>query len=136
VDASPAGIERVRRAARDERLPVEAIEADVETYPIGARYDTVLAIGLLMFFDRATALRLLASVQEAVRPGGVAFVTVLIEGTTFRAVFDPQRHHLFGATELRNAFKGWEILESVAGTFDAPGGTKKVFSTVAARKPA
>src|SRR5574341_1582383 len=50
VDASPAAVARINADAQREGLQVEAIQADVEKWPIDRNYDTIVAIGLLMFF--------------------------------------------------------------------------------------
>ena len=69
------------------------------------------------------------------RPGGVAVVNVLIEGTTYMDMFEPGQHCLFGRDELVHAFDGWTMLHGAEQTFDAPRGLRKLFSTVIARRP-
>jgi len=108
---------------------------DIESWTIDRMYDTIVAIGLLMFFRRERALDLLRAIQEHVQPGGRAIVNVLIEGTTYLGMFDPDNYYLFSADELENRFAGWAILASRQETFPAPGGTLKKFSTVIAEKP-
>ncbi len=125
----------MHRTAIAEGLSVRAVEADLSSYEISGPFDSVSAIGILMFFERARALALLGAVMRAVRPGGVAVVNTLIEGTTFRAMFDPERHYLFGPTELERAFSDWAVLESRVDRFPAPGDSTKVFSTIVARRP-
>lgn len=134
VDASPTAVERINADARRESLPVEAIQVDIENWSIDRPYDTIVAIGLLMFFHRERALDLLRAIREHVRPGGHAIVNVLIEGTTYTGMFDPNNHYLFGRKELEECFSGWTILCSRYDTFAAPGQTRKEFSTVIASK--
>jgi tellurite methyltransferase len=136
VDASPAAVARVNADAQREGLSVRAILADLETWAIEGSYDTIVAIGLLMFFRRERALGLLRDIQPRIRPGGRAIVNVLIEGTTYMGMFDPGRYYLFGRNEIEERFAGWRILSSQQETFPATGGTRKVFSTVVAEKPA
>ena len=50
------------------------------------QFDAIVSIGLLMFFDCATARRVLADVRAHVRPGGVAVVNVLVEGMILAAL--------------------------------------------------
>lgn len=135
VDASSTAIARIRGAAAAERLPVRAVEADLASFATAETYDAVASIGLLMFFERARARALLDLIRAAVRPGGVAIVAVLVEGTTYTSMFDPDRHCLFGPNELDEAFADWEVVESRGERFPAPGDTVKVFSTVVARRP-
>ncbi len=135
VDASPTAVARIQADARREGLPVQAIQADLESWSIDPDYDTIVAIGLLMFFPRKTAHRLLREIKEHVRPGGRAIVNVLIEGTTYLEMFDPNAYHLFGRRELEDHFAGWTLLSSQHHTFPAPDQKLKEFSTVIAQKP-
>lgn len=135
VDASPAAIARINTDAQREGLPVRAIQADIERWIIDRPYDTIVAIGLLMFFRRERALDLLRAIQEHVNPGGRAIVNVLIEGTTFMGMFDQDNYYLFRRNELEERFAGWNILLSRCESFPAPGETRKEFSTLIAEKP-
>jgi tellurite methyltransferase len=136
TDAAPTAISYLQKLAADQGLPLTAVEADLRTFRIDGIYDTVVAIGLLMFFDRNTALSQLAQLLASVRPGGVAAINVLIKGTTFLDMFDAQSYYLFEPDELRTAFTGWDILVDSVDDFDAPRSTIKRFSTVIARRPA
>lgn len=130
VDASPAAIERIRGTNPN----IDAQCADLSGYVIPGTFDTIIAIGLLMFFPRDKALSLLAQIQSCTAPGGTAIVNVLTEGTTYLGMFEPGRYYLFGRNELRERFTGWSILHDEHQAFDAPEGTKKVFATLVARK--
>ncbi len=135
VDASVTAVARIRKTALAEGLKIEAALADLENYAIPGKFDTIIAIGLLMFFKRDKALALLFDIQEQVAEDGIAIVNVLVEGTTYLGMFESGNYCLFGKNELQDRFKGWEILLSEHHSFDAPEGTKKEFSTVIARHP-
>ncbi|HVB49683.1 MAG TPA: methyltransferase domain-containing protein [Burkholderiales bacterium] len=134
VDGSPAAIERIRAAAKAEKLVIDPVLADIGTYAIAGQFDSIVAIGLLMFFPQREAHALLARIQRHVASGGVALVNTLIEGTTYLDMFEPERYYLFGRNELAQQFRGWDLLLSTHQGFDAPGGTRKEFATLAARK--
>ena len=135
VDASPAAIAHLRQRVHEERLAVSAIQADLRDYPIEADYDTVVSIGLLMFFDCPTAHRVLAELQQHLRPGGCFVLTVLVEGTTYDAMFEPASHCLFQPADLLGRFAGWATEHCQSEDFEAPGHTLKRFLTLVARKP-
>lgn len=135
LDGSAAAIQRIRDTAQADHLPVEAERAELTSHRITGDFDAVVAIGLLMFFPKARAAEMLADILERVRPGGIAAVNVLIEGTTYLDMFEPGHYYLFGRTELDTRFAAWDLIESRQEGFDAPGGTRKEFSTVIARKP-
>jgi len=136
LDASRAAIEHLRQVAQAESLPITAAEADLRRYELRDEYDAVSCIGLLMFFDCPTAFAQLQQLQSHVRPGGVAVVNVLVEGTTYLDMFDPSGHCLFARDEMLGRFAGWEILRSEYQDYPAANDTTKAFVTVIARKPA
>jgi tellurite methyltransferase len=135
LDASPTAVARLRRVAAETGLPITAEEADLRDYPLAEGYDAVVSIGLLMFFDCGTAFRRLDDLQARVRPGGVAAVNVLVEGTTFMDMFERSAYCLFPRGEVQSRFAGWQVLHAEHQTFDAPNGTVKAFDTVVARRP-
>jgi tellurite methyltransferase len=135
VDSSPTAIVRVVDVSRAENLGITAVLADVAAYRIAGDYDTIVAIGLLMFMPCDLALRLLSEIREHVARGGLAILNVLVEGTTYMDMFDPRGYCLFGRDELEQRLAPWKIELARHQSFDAPGGTKKEFSTVVARKP-
>lgn len=137
LDASPAAIARLQTEAAQRGLAVDARCTDLaqELPAAGASFDAVVAIGVLMLFPRPRAEALLRAAMQATRPGGLAVVNTLIEGTTYLDMFEPGAYTLFAADELERGFAGWQIVAARRDGFDAPGGTRKEFSTVIARRP-
>lgn len=136
LDASPTAVADLVRRAAQEGLPIEVAQADLRGWHDERRHDCVVCIGLLMFFAPNEARAGLSAIREAVRPGGIAAVNVLIEGTTFMDMFDPRAHYLFGETEVEAAFPGWRLEYARTEAFPAPGETLKRFRTVVMRRPA
>jgi tellurite methyltransferase len=136
LDAAPAGVEALRRRAQSLGLAITAELSDLARYRIKESYDCIVAIGLLMFFPPLLAKERLNKISNAVKPGGVAVINVLIEGTTYLDMFEPNHYYLFREAELAQCFKDWGIVESRIDSFPAPGETVKRFSTVIAKKPA
>jgi tellurite methyltransferase len=135
LDASAAAIRRIQAAAADLNLPILARKTDLDTYRFAEDFDVIVSIGLLMFMQKLRARNILNDIKQHVRPGGCAIVNVLVEGTTYMDMFEESHFYLFGATELQDAFREWEILESITDEFEAPGETVKKFATIIARKP-
>ncbi len=136
LDACATAVEDLERRARETGLPIEAYAADLRQWRPQRTWDAVACIGLLMFFPAAEAHAALASVRDAVRPGGVAAVNVLIEGTTYLEMFGSSGYCLFARGELERAFQGWSIEHQRVEEFPAPGKMLKRFETVIARRPA
>ena len=135
LDASATAISHIKEVAAENSLPIEASVADLRNYRLGEEFDAVVCIGLLMFFDCPTAFRQLDSLQEHVKPGGVAAINVLTEATNYFDMFDASGHCLFNRDEMLHRFSGWDILQTSDKDFAVPDGRIKSFVTVIARKP-
>lgn len=135
LDASRTAVDRVNQAANRLGLGLAAYQADLSHYAIDGDYDSIVAIGLLMFFPQDKARAMLADIIAHTKPGGVAAVNVLIEGTTFMGMFEPGHNYPFDDNELTQAFAGWKILYSKYDEFPAPENTIKKFHTLVVRKP-
>jgi tellurite methyltransferase len=133
VDGSRAAVQRVRREANRLGLRLRVVAADIGSFEIEEKYDCVVCIGLLMFFERPRALSLLRDVRGAVNAAGLAVVNALIEGTTFLGMFDPTRHYLFRPGEIEAAFVDWDVIHASNSEYPAPDGTAKRFTTLLAR---
>jgi len=134
LDACENAVSDLNRRASQQALDIRAFQADLRGWHCAETYDAVACIGLLMFFERATALEGLRAVQHAVKPGGIAVVNVLTEGTTYLEMFGPE-YHLFSKDELVAAFGSWECLHLREDEFPAPGDAVKRFVTLIARRP-
>ncbi len=134
LDGSRTAVDRVNEVANRLGLPLAAYQVDLGTYAIDGDYDSIVAIGLLMFFAKERAHVLLADIVRHVKPGGIAALNVLTEGTTFVGALVPGSHYLFGENELSESFKGWEILLSRHDELPATENTVKKFHTLVARR--
>jgi tellurite methyltransferase len=135
LDGSPAAISHLQARANAESLAIRAELADLRHHTLNTSYDGIACIGLLMFFDCATARKVLGHLQASVRPGGILALNVLVTGTTFLDMFDPEGYCLFEPAELDAGFATWETLHSEISEFPAPRNTVKRFLTLIARKP-
>lgn len=133
-DGSRTAVDRVNETANRLGLPLAAYQVDLSTFAIDGDYDSIVAIGLLMFFSRERAHVLLEDVIRHVKPAGIAAINVMTRGTSFTGALEPGSHHLFGENELAEAFRGWEILVSRHDEFEAPGNTVKKFHTLVAKR--
>ena len=135
LDASRAAVDRVNEAASKLGLGLAAYQMDLRHYAIDGDYDSIVAIGLLMFLPQARAEAMLADILGHVKPGGVVALNTLTQGTSFLGMFEPGHCHLFPVGAMKAALAGWEILAESHEVFPAPGDTLKAFDTVIARRP-
>jgi tellurite methyltransferase len=133
LDACEDAVADIANRARAAGVDVRARAVDLRGWRPKERFDAVACVGLLMFFAPDVAKAGLVAVRDAVRPGGVAAVNVLVEGTTYLEMFDPAAYHLFSRDELLAPFAGWKTLVDREDDFPAPGGTLKRFRTLVAR---
>lgn len=133
LDASPNAIASIAQRAAEENLPVTVREAELQILDVTGEFDCVVSIGLLMFFPAEAARAGLFRIRQLVKSGGVAAVNVLIEGTTFMGMFEPDSYYLFRESELSEAFSGWKTEYHKIESFPAPNGTIKRFCTLVAR---
>ena len=134
-DASQTAIADLARRAAEQGLPIKAREADLRDFTIEGQFDSVIAIGLFMFFAREVARVGLGRVKELTKPGGIAAVNVLIAGTTYLDMFAPGEYYLFSEKELPEFFSGWTPEYLKLESFPAPNETVKRFCTMVARRP-
>ena len=135
-DACETAVDDLAKRAAAAGLDVRVETVDLKGWRPETTYDSVACIGLLMFFARDDALAGLRAVRDAVRPGGVAAINAMIEGSTFLAMFDPDAYYLFKPQELAAPFAGWEFLHDSVEDFPADAGRLKRFRTLIARRPA
>jgi tellurite methyltransferase len=134
IDACAHAIEDLQRRAHSESLLLEVQQCELSHWKAESTYDTVVSIGLLMFFSGEEAAAVLAEMQRASRLGGILAVNALIEGTTFLDMFEPGRFCLWTSNELLAQFAGWHILEHRQQEFPAGSAQLKRFSTVVAER--
>jgi tellurite methyltransferase len=121
LDASPTAIADLARRARARGLAIEAHTADLRHYVPGAQFDCVVALGLLSALPSSDARGLLARLREAVRPGGIAALTVFADGAP-------------GRDELSRAFARWQVVLSTHQDALAPDGKLRCVYTLVARQ--
>jgi len=135
LDGSTTAVVDLDRRAKELKLPITAIQADLREMNLDRQFDCVVCIGLLMFFPRDTAIKNLVKIRDQVKPDGVALVNVFLEGTTWLAATESGQYYLFSEAELPDTFSGWKIEYQKIESFEAPNQTVKRFCTIVARRP-
>ncbi len=127
VDLAHAGLVRLRDRARREGLRIDAIQADLESYPLPERrYDIIVKT---FYLQRD----LFAAIKRALVPGGIAVIeTFLVDQREIGHPRNPA--FLLDRGELGRAFSDFEILESHEGLFET-GRERAYLARLAARKP-
>lgn len=134
MDACEHAVADLQRRAKDESLTLQVQQCELSHWQATSTYDSVVSIGLLMFFSCVEADRVLAEMQRATATGGILAVNVLIQGTTFLDMFEPGRHCLFDDSALLARFASWHLLEHQVQDFAAGADRVKRFSTIIAER--
>ena len=134
IDASASAIEVLNQHACAENLAITAEKRDLASYEMAGQFDTVLCVGLLMFFAPDVANAWLERICTITSSNGIAAINVLIAGTTYLDMFDKSSYTLFEENSLKQTFQDWQIVYSATDEFAAPGGAVKRFCTIVARK--
>jgi len=120
IDLSAVAVEKCREKAERLGLPVEALLADLEHYPLPSEeYDLIVNF---YYLQRSLAL----SIVAALKPGGVlVFETFTIDQLQFG--WGPKvPGHLLRPGELREMFAGLETLLYHEGVIEGDRGPKAV----------
>ena len=128
IDFAYAGLARLRDVARRERLPVAAVQADLERFPLPLeRYDLIVN-------TRYLQRSLFPALCAAVRPGKwILFETFLRAHAQLGHPRNPA--FLLDPGELAARFREFEILAYREGRCDTEGGPA-VLAQMLARRPA
>ena len=128
IDIAFAGLQMAYAAARAEGLPVLAVQANLQAFPLPrARYDAVINV---RYLQRS----LFAALQRALKPGGVIlFETFLIDQQGLGHHGNPD--FLLQRGELRAAFSGCEMLLYEEGRFETAGEPAYLARMIARRPP-
>jgi SAM-dependent methyltransferase len=114
IDRPGAAFDGLADLAAEAGIPIRCVTADLRTYePEPAAYDAVLAIKILHLFRPPVAERLLASLRDAVVPGGIAVVTSFTIDPATAAAMAPGGSvpgTFLDADQLRARFTGWDIV--------------------------
>lgn len=111
IDICHSALSQLLECARQQRLSVFAIEADLENYPLPARH-----YGAVLVF-RYLQRSLFPLVKAAVRPGGlVLYESFLIDQQRLGPPRNPL--HLLQPRELYDAFCDFEVLSDEEGLLE------------------
>lgn len=132
LDRSRAGIEKLRRRAQDQNLPIIAQAADIEEVAFeNDEFDLIVAATVLDHLADELRRRTLAQIKAALKPGGIAYVNVFTESDPGfisktagkKNASSPEAGHLrdisetagcmeyyFKAGELHSCFRDFEII--------------------------
>ncbi|MBI2913459.1 MAG: class I SAM-dependent methyltransferase [Chloroflexi bacterium] len=128
IDISPAAVALCRAEAQRRRLRIEAVCADLTSYPLASEaYDIVLNF---YYLDRQLCPRL----AKALRPGGVLVFETFTTGQRRFGWGPTQDEYLLRAGELRALFPQLEALVYREGIQQGERGPKAVAGLVGRRR--
>jgi len=76
LDTSKSGLSRLMLAARERKVAIQAVRADLTDLPfVGQSFDAVLAFHSIYHVDSAGIAQAIAELRRVLRPNGEVFVT-------------------------------------------------------------
>ena len=127
IDQAFGAVSPLRTAAERNRLPIVAVQANLEHFPLRPeRYEVVVNI---RYLQRS----LWHSLKTTLRPGGVIVFETF---TTDQQRLGPPNNPAFllRSGELRDAFRNFELLEYAEGRFETESGPAYL-ARMLARRP-
>ncbi|MBI4518841.1 MAG: class I SAM-dependent methyltransferase [Deltaproteobacteria bacterium] len=126
IDISFTGLQYLTAVARAEHLPVRALQADLEEFPLPR--DHYAAAVNIRYLQRT----LFDALKRAVRPGGIVICeTFLIEQRLIGHPTNPE--HLLRHGELLSYFEDFEVLAAQEGRLETEVGPTYLGRLVARR---
>lgn len=123
VDISEVAIRRAKRLARENKVRIKTIIADLANYQIKPdSYDVILVI---YYLDR----RLIPAMKKGLKKGGVIVFENHTEGNLKYDKTEP-KEYLLGVGELRKLFSDFQVLK-----YREEDSGKEVSAALVARKP-
>jgi len=128
VDISWEGLKRLRRRARDEKLDIHLVLADLERFAFPpASFDLIVNARFLL-------RSLFPSFRSALKPGGLLLVDTFSVHEIEELGGDIRRAYALERGELGQVFRDFEILLYEEGIFEEPEGERGL-ARLAARRP-
>ena len=127
LDVSNAALRLAQARVREEALPVSFAMMDLMDDP-WLPFDHFDVILNFYFLSRV----LMKTYRRSLKPGGLLFFeTFLRNGNDVHG----KPHHYLDHLELRNAFKGWDVIHYAETRKSRPSGEVRWIAQLVARKP-
>ena len=126
VDISAVGLRKAQRLAKEMKVKINAILADLDSHQIGKeRYDLIADF---YFLNR----RLIPKIKKGLKNGGrVIFETYILEHRDLGTTGPKDPKYFLKPNELISLFKGFRILFYREGIFKEGGKRKAIASLIA-----
>jgi len=126
VDISEMGLRKTRKLAREMRVKIHTLHADLDTYQIeNGRYDLIANF----YFLRRS---LIPKIKKGLKKRGrVIFETYILEQRTLGTGGPKHPKYFLKPNELLRLFKGFRILIYREGIFKEEGRRKAIASLIA-----
>ncbi len=146
VDLSEAGIEKLKRFAKERGLMIETEVANASTYVIDKDYDAFVVVLLFQFLNEQASTRLLQEMKAHTKPGGANMMHLFTQSGDRQRLDkeeDPDSNCFYPADGwLKDFYSDWNIIDHsfatgpLIGKFH-PDGTPmtSVVERILARKP-
>ena len=111
MDISTVGIATIKRLAEEKGLSIDARVGDLRSLEAGENFDIFVCTYVLQHLGREEGPEIIRMIQEKTNAGGLNAISVFTkEGDLYRE--EPPLDNFYPALgELRELYRGWNILE-------------------------
>lgn len=104
VDISQNGLEKINKIAKENRIVVKTLLADLSEYQIDDIYDIIISSATLHFLNKEHVDRIINQMQKNTKIGGINGISV------FNCDNESPKPYLFKKGELVERYKNWKII--------------------------
>lgn len=134
VDNNPSAIDMLRKIVSKEGIDnIKAQVYDINNAALGLDYSFIACTVTLMFLDPARVDAVIDNMQEHTLPGGYNLIVCAM--STEEHPCPVRFPFTLKAGQLREAYKGWELVKYNEDVGAMHSGAQLQFATMLARKP-
>lgn len=111
VDISSRGIANLEEKAKEMGVEVKTQIEDLQNFKFEGNFDSIISTYVFHFLSPEAALRVIRSAQDHTAMGGLNAMALLTKEGDFYHKNPTQDRFYSDPGELKDLYKGWEILE-------------------------
>jgi len=107
MDISKTAISKIKEKAKKERIQINAICADLESYKINGKYDIIIGSGFFHFLPKGKALKLIGKCRAHTKKGGINIFIVMLKNDPSQE--KDSKGYYFPKYKLKEIYSDWDI---------------------------
>lgn len=109
IDISKEAIEKFLKKAKELNLKVKGVRGDIAEFKLEEKYNIIICTATLHFLKKREINNLIKEVKANTKEGGINLITVFTKRDP--GYIEYPNLYFFDKDELKEMYRGWEILE-------------------------